>query len=1108
MAVAGFKTLAAGLAGALVGFFVGGPQGALIGFSLGASLGAGFEEKPGVEQGRISDTTITGANYGDPIPRGFGTVMSRGIMVWTSGLIEKKDKSKEGGGLFSTGTEVTTFKYFLDVAYLIAEGPIQGVARIWFNGELLYDGSTGASALDLATNGKYWDELIVYKGDESQDPSPLIESYEGAGQVSAMRGIAYFTIKKMRLKRFFNKAPEVKIEFVRDSSTSSAPSIVDALTTEVVDREAAIYEGGTVLVSDINTSGLDIKDQFDHEFSRLDLEGNVLDAWTYEIREPNTSSSGQIGQCRNDPFVAIHANITEPGTNCKLYYDGEKIGTLEYPTSQDNGPLGTADYQAYRTGTAGEETIKRGNGQYYFAVVGTYSSNTPGIVRYVADSFGRPTFTWDLAVARTDLIPGYPASSNLSIHPDAEDENILWIYSSDTTYRLMRADLDLNILQSWTAAVFGSLGGQEDDPILIGPGYVLYKTAHTTATATLKTFDHETSNSTVTSATVVIDNTTNYSGVLPIGNNLVMTKYEIVTREALVARGTQTLQSVVETLLDDQGYSAGEYDMSGLTGNVRGFLLSGPTGGREALNQLMLTHYFDLVEIDKQVVGVMRGGASVATIPAADLAARAVDARTPDQVTRDRADEFELPRSVTFRYQNSDGNYETGSQAATRQVTGANKDAVLSTGVVMTDDEAMRAAHVNLYDEHAKAERLSFSLTEKYSELVPSDLVTIPDGADSRLVRIVEMSENLRGILELIAVPEFPAIYTQNMAGAPTSASYADAVSQNGPARLGWFDMPMLIDNDDNLGVYAGASGYLAGWTSHELYKFLDALSDYGRIGSFVDNARIGTAEDALADWTSGVVDWTNTVTIRLANSANTLASSTEALVVADKAINRAVLGQAGRWEVLQFVTATALGSGRYTLSGLLRGRRGTNYAVDEHAVGDVFALLDNTEIERLAYDASEVGSAIVHKFVGRDDVLELVTPTRLEFTGRAKLPFAPARVEAALSGSDWIIDWDPRTRFDGAIWSNQAYADDPEVESYTIDFLNGSGVVQDSQSVTVGTETFTWTLAMQNASGFGAPQTDIIVAVYQKGATLATEGHGYQITTATDARAIVDPKT
>ena len=94
----------------------------------------------------------------------------------------------------------------------------------------------------------------------------------------------------------------------------------------------------------------------------------------------------------------------------------------------------------------------------------------------------------------------------------------------------------------------------------------------------------------------------------------------------------------------------------------------------------------------------------------------------------------------------------------------------------------------------------------------------------------------------------------------------------------------------------------------------------------------------------------------------------------------------------------------------------------------------------------------------------------------------------------------------DPPISNGVSYSDDPEIESYTVDFLDGSDVVKGSYTVTVGTETRTYTAAEQTTD-FGSTQSDIIVVVYQKGTTLASEGHGYKLTTSTDARAIVDPK-
>jgi hypothetical protein len=61
---------------------------------------------------------------------------------------------------------------------------------------------------------------------------------------------------------------------------------------------------------------------------------------------------------------------------------------------------------------------------------------------------------------------------------------------------------------------------------------------------------------------------------------------------------------------------------------------------------------------------------------------------------------------------------------------------------------------------------------------------------------------------------------------------------------------------------------------------------------------------------------------------------------------NAAVLGD----EIIQFRTATLLlaNSRRYRLSGLLRGRRGTEWAVDTHTAHDRFVMINPDGVKRV----------------------------------------------------------------------------------------------------------------------------------------------------------------
>jgi hypothetical protein len=141
----------------------------------------------------------------------------------------------------------------------------------------------------------------------------------------------------------------------------------------------------------------------------------------------------------------------------------------------------------------------------------------------------------------------------------------------------------------------------------------------------------------------------------------------------------------------------------------------------------------------------------------------------------------------------------------------------------------------------------------------------------------------------------------------------------------------------DTVIVQAAASSSSAGWTGAALYGDdgsgnLTWLAASGRKRSVT-----GVAVDVLAAASPLVIDRQSRVTVRLTGSDLAFTSaSVEQLAMG---ANRALLGG----EVIQFATAQSLGSGVWQLSGLMRGRGGTESAITTHAAGEPIILLDTT---------------------------------------------------------------------------------------------------------------------------------------------------------------------
>ncbi len=79
---------------------------------------------------------------------------------------------------------------------------------------------------------------------------------------------------------------------------------------------------------------------------------------------------------------------------------------------------------------------------------------------------------------------------------------------------------------------------------------------------------------------------------------------------------------------------------------------------------------------------------------------------------------------------------------------------------------------------------------------------------------------------------------------------------------------------------------------------------------------------------------------------------------------NAALLGD----EIVQFGRAEALGGGRFRLSRLLRGRRGTEWAAGLHEPGERFVLLAPTDLRQIAAPLPALGTEVALMARGTGD--------------------------------------------------------------------------------------------------------------------------------------------
>lgn len=224
---AGISLFGATLSGAALGGAIGG----LAGSAIDQALLAPTLKSSGP---RLQDLSVTTSVEGSPILRVYGRMRVGGQIVWAARLREDKDTERHGGK-GGGGVKQTSYSYFASFAVGLCEGPIDGIGRIWADGEI------------LDTEGL---EIRLHAGGEIQLPDPKIVAVEGADHAPAFRGLSYLVFDELPLERYGNRVPQITVEVIRRPRAEREP-IEDLLrgvtlipgasefayATDVVERE-------------------------------------------------------------------------------------------------------------------------------------------------------------------------------------------------------------------------------------------------------------------------------------------------------------------------------------------------------------------------------------------------------------------------------------------------------------------------------------------------------------------------------------------------------------------------------------------------------------------------------------------------------------------------------------------------------------------------------------------------------------------------------------------------------------------------------------------------------------------------------------------------------
>lgn len=486
----------------------------------------------------------------------------------------------------------------------------------------------------------------------------------------------------------------------------------------------------------------------------------------------------------------------------------------------------------------------------------------------------------------------------------------------------------------------------------------------------------------------------------------------------------------------------------------------------ETIPDLCRIYYVDVVP-GPTIKFVKKGRASVATIAWENAGVGVGQTGKPfEGLKQDNNDE--ISGVVGLRFIDLNRDHNANFVRGDRLTTEGPDVKTITTRVGLTPDLAKGRAITATLLQRQAGHTAEFAISNTFAEAEPGDCYTVEarDGSTYRL-RIAAMSytdtvKACKWHLEDASV--YIASGITDLTDEPSIH-----VAAGLDVELLMVNLPSLRDEDvAGPGVYGVMWWDSADSVSASLVTSTASAGTYTTVGSVTRSATVGTISGALGDWTGGYLwDNVNSAEVVLETSRMSLSSSTYAAMYADGTINLAAIGGAWGYEVVAFRTATLTSPSTYTISGLLRGLMGTEWATGLHEVGDRMILLANNGILRVPHQASDLGVTRYFKAASRNSALAGAAVQSLIDDGTSLKPLSPFDVQKNLAGADVTVTWERRSRNTQPPYADPILSDVPE--SYYTELRNGSTVVDSelvsTRSVTYPNTTgYTVSIAQRNA--------------------------------------------
>ncbi len=499
--------------------------------------------------------------------------------------------------------------------------------------------------------------------------------------------------------------------------------------------------------------------------------------------------------------------------------------------------------------------------------------------------------------------------------------------------------------------------------------------------------------------------------------------------------GAVSLAALVQHLCVRAGMPEARIDVTGLWGAVEGYAIGALESPRASITTLSRHFGFDAVETEGMIRFVMRGRASITSIAHDDLVA----AREGDLLELTRAQETELPQALKWQVARADEDYDAALVEARRITVDTTRIASESFPMVVPPEEAERRCRRALMEAWTGRETAAFRLPPSRLALDPADVVTLAHDGRHIPLRLVSIADaearGMEAVRQDREAHDLPP-------GSPRPSSLSKAVVFGAPEVV-LLDLPQLTE--DQPAHRPLIAGHAVPWPG-EMAVFRSPSSDgFELLTTFGSRVRIGALVSDFYAGPTSRFDLGNSLQIDLL--MGTLESITD-LTLFGGANVLAIESAPGTWEIVQASAAELIAPGRYRLSRLLRGQRGTEAAMANPAPAGARVVVLDEALASLPIAEADLGLPWNWRVGPASRSVSDETYVAASFTpvGVGLRPFSVAHVQQPWrrprTPGDLTIRWTRRSRALSAdSWGAVEVPLTEELEAYEVEILDGSTV-------------------------------------------------------------------